>query len=305
MTKGFLGYGDKDAYAVYGAYTALVYMTPFFGGLLADRLLGQRRAVAFGGLLMALGHLLMGVDWNFSVTVGGQSIVLVERRAAFFTALPCLICGNGFFKPNISTIVGSLYGHGNPRRNGGFTIFYMGVNLGAAIAPLLCGYIGETYSWHWGFGLATVGMLVGNRAIFVAPAGLRRFSFFSTTFSAAGAMLVLSPRQFSFRGHEYLSSPRHFSHFGDGGDLWRWPAAEFPAKPAPRPTRSTLRNPYWVPSTGGLDGLSGHRRGDRRLLASGLGIRAAGLKSGRPISLISEDTAQEAWSRVPAPPFGR
>ena len=168
MTKGFLGYGDEDAYAVYGAYTALVYMTPFFGGLLADRLLGQRRAVIFGGLLMALGQLLMGVDRNFAVTIGGHSILLVERRTAFFTALALLICGNGFFKPNISTIVGSLYRHGNPRRDGGFTIFYMGVNLGAAIAPLLCGYIGETYGWQWGFGLATVGMLVGT-AIFVAP----------------------------------------------------------------------------------------------------------------------------------------
>ena len=175
MTKGFLGYGDKDAYAVYGAYTALVYMTPFFGGLLADRLLGQRRAVIFGGILMALGHLLMGVDWNFTITIGGQSILLLQRRTAFFTALALLICGNGFFKPNISTIVGALYRHGNPRRDAGFTIFYMGVNLGAAIAPLLCGYIGETYNWHWGFGLATIGMLVGT-AIFVAPARLRRFS---------------------------------------------------------------------------------------------------------------------------------
>ena len=195
MTKGFLGYGDSDAYAVYGAYTALVYMTPFFGGLLADRLLGQRRAVIFGGLLMALGHLLMGVDWNFAITIGGQSIVLVERRTAFFTALALLICGNGFFKPNISTIVGSLYRHGNPRRDGGFTIFYMGVNLGAAIAPLLCGYIGETYGWHWGFGLATIGMLVGT-AIFVAPRAATQILIFLTSFSAAGALLVYHPANF-------------------------------------------------------------------------------------------------------------
>ena len=195
MTKGFLGYGDKDAYAVYGAYTALVYMTPFFGGLLADRLLGQRRAVIFGGLLMALGHLLMGVDWNFAITVGGQSIVLVERRTAFFTALALLICGNGFFKPNISTIVGSLYRQGNPRRDGGFTIFYMGVNLGAAIAPLLCGYIGEHYSWHLGFGLATIGMLVGT-AIFVAPRAATQILIFLTSLSAAGALLVYHPANF-------------------------------------------------------------------------------------------------------------
>ncbi len=195
MTKGFLGYGDKDAYAIYGAYTALVYMTPFFGGLLADRLLGQRRAVILGGLLMALGQLLMVVDWNITITIGGHSILLVERHTAFFTALALLICGNGFFKPNISTIVGSLYGHGNPRRDGGFTIFYMGVNLGAAIAPLLCGYLGETYSWRLGFGLATVGMLVGT-AIFVAPRAATQILIFLTTVGAAGAMLIYHPANF-------------------------------------------------------------------------------------------------------------
>ena len=152
MLKGFLGYGDKDAIAVYGAYTALVYMTPFFGGILADRLLGARRAVILGGLLMAAGHLMM----------------TVENDLGFFTALALLICGNGFFKPNISTIVGSLYPQGSLKRDGGFTIFYMGINLGAAMSPLLCGYIGETYGWHYGFGLATIGMLTGI-AVFVAP----------------------------------------------------------------------------------------------------------------------------------------
>ncbi|MGB0714922.1 MAG: peptide MFS transporter, partial [Phycisphaerae bacterium] len=132
MIKGFLGYNDSRAYAVYGAYTALVYMTPFFGGMLADKLLGARRAVVFGGLLMAAGHLIMGF----------------ENDIAFFTALALLIAGNGFFKPNISTIVGTLYPDGSPKRDGGFTIFYIGINLGAAMAPLLCGYIGETYGWH-------------------------------------------------------------------------------------------------------------------------------------------------------------
>ncbi len=155
MLKGFLGHNDSDAYAVYGAYTALVYMTPFFGGMIADRLLGARRAVVWGGLLMAAGHALMGVENEF----------------AFFTALALLIAGNGFFKPNISTIVGSLYPAGSHKRDGGFTIFYMGINLGAAMSPLLCGYIGETYGWHYGFGLATIGMLSGI-AVFVAPVRL-------------------------------------------------------------------------------------------------------------------------------------
>jgi POT family proton-dependent oligopeptide transporter len=176
MTKSFLGYGDSDAYAVYGAYTALVYMTPFFGGLLADRLLGQRRSVVLGGILMAAGHLLM----------------TVENRTAFFTALALLICGNGFFKPNISTIVGSLYPPQSPKRDGGFTIFYMGVNLGAAIAPLLCGYVGETYGWHWGFGLATFGMIVGV-AIFIAWRWATQILIMVTALATSGALLHYRP----------------------------------------------------------------------------------------------------------------
>jgi POT family proton-dependent oligopeptide transporter len=151
MIKGFLGYNDDDAYAVYGAYTALVYATPFIGGMLADRLLGARHAVVIGGLLMAGGHLLM----------------TIENSTAFFTALALLIVGNGFFKPNISTIVGSLYPKDSLKKDGGFTIFYMGINLGAAMSPVICGYVGETYGWHYGFGLATAGMLVGV-AVFVA-----------------------------------------------------------------------------------------------------------------------------------------
>ena len=152
MIKGFLGFNDSRAYGVYGAYTALVYATPFIGGVLADRLLGARRAVIIGGVLMAAGHLLM----------------MFEVSWAFFTALALLIVGNGFFKPNISTIVGGLYPPGSPKKDGGFTLFYMGINLGAAMSPLLCGYIGETYGWHYGFGLATFGMLAGL-AVFTAP----------------------------------------------------------------------------------------------------------------------------------------
>ncbi|MCP3979632.1 MAG: MFS transporter [bacterium] len=173
MIKGFLGYGDKEAYAVYGAYTALVYMTPFFGGLIADQLLGARRAVVLGGLLMAAGHLAM----------------TVENEIFFFFALALLIVGNGFFKPNISTIVGTLYPQGSPKRDGGFIIFYMGVNLGAAMSPLLCGYIGETYGWHYGFGLATIGMLIGI-AVFVAPTRLTQTLIGMGALGAAFALLV-------------------------------------------------------------------------------------------------------------------
>jgi proton-dependent oligopeptide transporter, POT family len=174
MIKGFLGMSDERAYGVYGAYTALVYATPFIGGIFADRLLGMRRAVVFGGLLMATGHLLM----------------TVEHATAFYLALAFLIVGNGFFKPNISTIVGTLYPAGSGRRDGGFTIFYMGVNLGAAMSPLLCGYVGETYGWHYGFGLATIGMLVGV-AVFVAPVRLTQILILGGALATSVSMLFI------------------------------------------------------------------------------------------------------------------
>jgi POT family proton-dependent oligopeptide transporter len=128
---------------IYGLYTGFVYLTPFFGGLLADRILGQRRAVVLGAVLMAIGHFLMAS----------------ERM--FLPALIFLILGNGAFKPNISTQVGNLYPPGDPRRDGAFTIFYMGINLGAFFSPLVCGTLGQRVGWHWGFAAAGVGMVVG------------------------------------------------------------------------------------------------------------------------------------------------
>lgn len=174
MIKGFLGLNDDQAYGVYGAYTALVYATPFIGGIFADRILGARRAVVFGGLLMAAGHLMM----------------TVRQETAFYLALGLLIVGNGFFKPNISTIVGKLYPAGSPRRDGGFTIFYMGVNMGAAMSPLICGYVGETFGWHYGFGLATIGMLVGV-AVFVAPVRVTQLLILVGALATAGSMMWL------------------------------------------------------------------------------------------------------------------
>src|SRR4026209_461762 len=113
MIKGFLGMNDGRAYAVYGAYTALVYATPFVGGILADRLLGARRAVVWGGLLMAAGHAMM----------------TIERAWAVYAAPGRLICGHGIFNTQIPTVVGTLYPQGDPRRDGGYTLFYMGINL--------------------------------------------------------------------------------------------------------------------------------------------------------------------------------
>jgi POT family proton-dependent oligopeptide transporter len=128
---------------IYGLYTGFVYFTPFFGGILADRFFGQRKSVYLGGVLMAIGHFLMAIE------------------SLFFPALLFLILGNGCFKPNISTQVGGLYPKGDHRRDGAFAIFYMGINLGAMFSPFVCGTLGEKVGWHWGFGAAGVGMLIG------------------------------------------------------------------------------------------------------------------------------------------------
>lgn len=128
---------------IYGLYTGFVYFTPFLGGIIADRLLGQRKTVVIGGLLMAIGHFLMAAE------------------SFFLVALLLLILGSGCFKPNISTQVGSLYKQDDPRRDGAFTVFYMGINLGAFFAPLICGTLGQQYGWHYGFGAAGIGMLIG------------------------------------------------------------------------------------------------------------------------------------------------
>ncbi|HTJ61830.1 MAG TPA: peptide MFS transporter, partial [Candidatus Saccharimonadales bacterium] len=128
---------------VYGLYTGFVYFTPFFGGLLADRILGQRRTVVVGAILMSIGHFMMAS----------------ERM--FFPALITLILGNGCFKPNISTQVGLLYPPGDKRRDSAFSIFYVGINVGAFLAPLICGTLGQKVGWHYGFGAAGVGMVLG------------------------------------------------------------------------------------------------------------------------------------------------
>src|SRR5690242_4502210 len=144
MIKG-LQFAQARSSEIYGFYTGWVYATPILGGLLADRFLGYRRTILLGGTLMMIGHFLMAV----------------EKIPFFYCALGFLILGNGCFKPNISTIVGKLYKKGDPRRDAGFTIFYMGINLGAFFSPLVCGTLGEKYGWGWGFGAAGVGMLIG------------------------------------------------------------------------------------------------------------------------------------------------
>ncbi|QIL89956.1 MFS transporter [Microbulbifer sp. SH-1] len=185
LTKYHL-FTDSAGYDVLGAYAGLVYALPLIGGLLADRYLGMRKAVLFGGILLCLGHLLMAVEGHQAIsyaagTVLSEAITLndgsviaagttlasdviiqdVVALNVFFMALALITVGVGFLKPNISTIVGQLYPKNDPRRDAGFTIFYMGINVGSFIATLLCGWLGETYGWGYGFGVAGIGMLLG------------------------------------------------------------------------------------------------------------------------------------------------
>jgi proton-dependent oligopeptide transporter, POT family len=140
-----LQYSDSLAGSIYGAYTGLVYLTPIIGGYVADRWLGYRHSIFLGGVLMAFGHLSLAFD----------------SESSLFLGLALLVLGNGFFKPNISTLLGTLYKDNPSLKDSGFTIFYMGINLGALFGSLLCGFIGENIGWHYGFGLAGIGMLLG------------------------------------------------------------------------------------------------------------------------------------------------
>lgn len=133
------------AYGIFAAYGSLVYASPFIGGLIADKFLGHRKAVIWGATMMAIGHFLMAI----------------ENEMFLYLALSFLIVGNGFFKPNMPIILSGLYEENDPRRDGGFTIYYMSVNLGAFFSPILCGIVGETYGWHYGFTIAGIGMLAG------------------------------------------------------------------------------------------------------------------------------------------------
>jgi POT family proton-dependent oligopeptide transporter len=152
LTKHWL-FSDGEAGVIYGAYTALVYITPVIGGYLADRYLGQRKAVLYGAVLLTFGHLMMAVEGG-----GGQSDPAIN---AFWLALSFIIVGSGFLKANISVIVGQLYRRTDPRRDPAYTIFYIGINLGAFLGALIAGWLGETYGWAYGFGAAGVGMLLG------------------------------------------------------------------------------------------------------------------------------------------------
>ena len=144
IEEGGLGYSDQTAVAIYGLYTAAVYMLSLPGGWIADRLIGAQRAVWFGGIIIMSGHFVLAIP----------------NVATFFLGLILVALGTGLLKPNISAIIGEFYPPGDPRRDGGFTIFYMGINVGAALGPLVCGWLALD-NWHYGFGVAGIGMLFG------------------------------------------------------------------------------------------------------------------------------------------------
>ena len=166
MSKG-LGYTDGGAYLLYGAFTSMLFLTPVVGGYIADRLIGFSQSIIIGGLLFILGY----------------GIMAFESEKALFLGLSIVIIANGFFKPNVSSLVGELYHTGDPRRDGGFTIFYMGINLGALMPPLFAGAIVSAYSWSFGFSIASLGMAIS----------LLTFVFGKKKLGPIGGMPTVSP----------------------------------------------------------------------------------------------------------------
>lgn len=185
LTKYHL-FSDTMGLNVLGSYAGLVYALPLVGGMVADRYLGMRKSVVFGGILLSLGHLLMAVEGHQAISYAAGTTLTQDLQLAtgqvltagtvlaenitwrdtaalkvFYFALALIVMGVGYLKPNISTIVGRLYAQGDPRRDSGFTIFYMGINIGSFTATVLCGWLGETYGWKYGFGAAGIGMIVG------------------------------------------------------------------------------------------------------------------------------------------------
>ncbi len=185
LTKYHL-FSDGQGLDVLGSYAGLVYALPLIGGMIADRYLGMRKSVMFGGILLSLGHILMAVEGHQAINYAVGTVLTNDLTLAsgeffaagttlteavmyrdtaslnvFYFALALIVMGVGYLKPNISTIVGKLYSQDDPRRDGGFTIFYMGINIGSFVATLLCGWLGETFGWRYGFGAAGIGMIIG------------------------------------------------------------------------------------------------------------------------------------------------
>ncbi len=156
LINGGFGMDRAESLKIYGIFTGLVYLTPIIGGWFADKVIGQRKSIFIGAFTMAIGQFLLAGSGMQSLDAEGMRLTL------FYLGLGTLILGNGFFKPNISTIVGDLYDNDDPRKDGGFTIFYMGINIGAFLSPFIAGTLGENVGWPWGFAAAGFGMLIGT-----------------------------------------------------------------------------------------------------------------------------------------------
>ncbi|MCJ8319597.1 MAG: peptide MFS transporter [Colwellia sp.] len=152
VENGGFGWTNAEAFSLYGTFTMAVYLTPVIGGWLADNFIGQRKAIIYGGIIFSLGYFTLGIP---------KSMIVGMEETVFFIGLGLIVIGNGLFKANVSSLVGDLYEEGDHRRDSAFTIFYMGINLGAFLAPITVGVLGETVNWHYGFILAGCGMLVG------------------------------------------------------------------------------------------------------------------------------------------------
>ncbi|MEO5888788.1 MAG: peptide MFS transporter [Ferruginibacter sp.] len=178
----YLHFEDAKGNIIYGVYLSLIYAMPVLGGMLADKVLGQRRSILWGGALLAVGSFVMAIP----------------VKESFFIGMGILIVGNGYFKPNISTIVGSLYKPGDTRRDGGFSLFYMGINVGVMLGGFLCGWIGQRYNWHAGFGLAGFFMIIGLAVFYkkqsvLGPIGLapsEEYLRAKTSFGVSNEILV-------------------------------------------------------------------------------------------------------------------
>ena len=173
VATGGMGLDDVTATAIYGLYTAAVYVVALPGGWIADHLLGLRRAVFWGGSIIAIGHFTLAIP----------------HIIAFYIGLTLIIIGTGLLKPNISAIVGDLYPEGGARRDAGFSIYYMGINAGGFLGPLVCGYLGEAVDWHLGFGAAGVGMVLGLIQVLAWRTASRRSRRAEARNGRAGATL--------------------------------------------------------------------------------------------------------------------
>ena len=168
------GWSDGDGAVLYGWYTGLAYLLPLFGGIIADKLIGTHRSMVVGGILIAVGHIVLGVSGFGAMAESSLGL------SVFMGGLAMIVIGTGHFKPSVSVMVGQLYPENDPRRDGAFSIFYMGINVGAFICAFTCGTLGERVGWHWGFGSAAVGMIAGllcylwGRPRYLSQVGLAR-----------------------------------------------------------------------------------------------------------------------------------